>query len=276
MNKERITAKILFIIVFVITFISNACEDILKLNVIGDGNIIIDTLRLRSHFISEVELTDNFILEIYKSEIPALHVEADSNLMIYIKTDYARNKQTISRQSDYNLKPSRNIIVRLFINNLSLITVNNRGKVICDTLSTEPAIEPSKLSINIYGKSTFKSNYIKVDNFNCTTEGGSTININGEFNLINYSQTGSGETFLQGSSELINLQLEGSGKIEALNLASKIAKITLKNSGLIYCSVSDSLSVYLKGTGRVYYKGKPYTRENANIYIEGEGIVEEI
>jgi hypothetical protein len=263
------------ITIIIIVFNSNGCEDILKLNVSGDGNIITDTLRWRSNYIiNELELSYNFRLEIYKSEIPALHVQADSNLMVYIKTDYAQNKLTITRQFDYNLNPSRNIIVRLYINNLSTINVIDGGNVVCDTLSAKKSLidEKRSFTLTVYEKSTFKSNYIETDNLNCITSGGSVIDLKGEFNMINYSQTGSGETFLRGTSELTNLKLNGSGKIEALNFYSKFADINLRNSGLIYCSVSDFLSVDLKGTGRIYYRGNPDLNAG-NISIYGGGDV---
>jgi len=251
----------------VLTFICVAsCEDILKLDVTGDGNVVKDTLRWRSAFtINEIDLHDNFQLEIYRSEIPALHIETDSNLMIYVKTDFVRNKLTIRRQSDHNLKPSRNIVVRLYINDLSQINVWNRGKILCDTL-----IAASRLSINIYGKSSFKSNHIYSDNLLFRTEGGANIDIKGEFTSLNYSQIGSGETHLQGETEFLHLTQEGSGKIEALDLTSKYADVVLRHSGLIYCNVSNYLTVDIIGTGRVYYKGDP------EVSVEGDGVVEKI
>ena len=262
MKNSNNLSKNFGIALIIIVLASNACEDILKLNVIGDGNIITDTLRWKNYNINEIELSDNFKLEIYKSEIPALHVEADSNLMVYIKTDFTRNKLTISRQSDYNLKPSKNIIIRLYINKLSLITVINRGIVVCDTLSAP------KFYVNVYGKSTFKSDYIDADDLYCITEGSSTVDIKGEFKFIDYTQTGSGETFLSGSTDFFQLCLEGSGKIEALNFPSKYSDIMLRNSGLIYCRVSNRLSVDLTGTGKIFYIGSP------ELSIKGDGIID--
>ena len=241
-----------------------SCEDILKLNITGDGNIITDSLRLRNNFnIKELELTDNFILEIYHSEKPALYVEADSNLMSYIKTDFLRNKLTIRRQSDHNLKPSRKIIIRLFTDNLSSIDIWNRGAVICDTLIT------NTLSINIYGKSKFKCKNILVDNLLVKAESGAIADISGDFTFLDFAQTGSGETYLGGSVETLKLKQEGSGKIEALDLEANVAFVSIINSGLIYCNVSTFLDVVINGTGRVYYKGNPEINES----ITGTGIV---
>ena len=256
---------ILTIVLIFNTLFFCACEDILKLNVSGDGNIITDTLRWKSSYnINELELSDNFRLEIYKSQKPFLHIETDSNLMVYIKTEVVRNKLIISRQSDHNLKPSKNIIIRLYINNLSFLTVTNRGNVVCDTLSIK------NLSVNIYGKSTFKCNNVYVDNLKCLSEGGAIIEINGDFTQVDLSQTGSGEAYLKGFADLCKFKLTGSGKIEAINLEAVKMNVTLNNSGLIYCNAKDYLSIYLNGNGRVYYryKGK---EEDLFIMVEGEG-----
>ena len=251
-----------------IIFSLTSCEDILKLEVTGDGNIITDSLRLRSNFnIKEIELSENFQLEIYLSEKQGLYIETDSNLMAYIKTDFVRNKLTIRRQSDHTLKPSKHIILRLFINNLSQIDIWNRGKVFCDTL------ESSSLMINIYGKSTFKSNNIVTENLFFRAEDGANIEIKGgEFTLLDFYQKGSGESHLKGKVDILKMTQEGSGKIEALDLFATGANVILRHSGLIYCNVSNYLSVDLMGNGRVYYRGNP---ELVDINIEGEGVVEE-
>ena len=253
MKIKYLTFKLFVgIIVLFFTTISLSCEDILKLNVAGDGNIVVDSLRWRNGFnIRELELTDDFILEIYQSETPALYIEADSNLMAYIKTDFIRNRLILRRQSDHFLKPSKNIIVRLFINNLSLIEIWNRGIVVCDTLRN------TTLSVNSYGKSKFSCNNVEVENFFFRAESGTIVDIKGNFIYLDYTQIGSGESNIYGNVETFRLLQEGSGKIEAFNLEANVAFVTLKHSGLIYCHVSNFLTVEINGTGRLFYRGSP-------------------
>jgi len=243
-----------------------SCEDILKLDVMGDGNIITDSLRWRNFNINELELSENFILEIYHSEVPALHVETDSNLIGFVKTDFVRNKLAIRRQSDHNIKPSKYVKVRLYIDNLALINVWNRGTIICDTLSS------TSLTVNIYEKSSFKSSYTSVENLFVVAEGGAFVDINGEFVYLDYSQSGSGESYLRGNSDNFKVFQDGSGKIEAINLLAKVTNITLLKSGLIYCNVSNYLSVQIKGSGRVYYRNNPELIVSIE-GIDGEGQV---
>ena len=262
MNLRRHTSIAILIIVLLTVFLSISCEEILKLNITGDGNIITDTLRWRNNYtIRDIQLADDFILEIYQSEKPALHIEADSNLLSYIKTDFLRNTLTIRRQSDHFLKPSKNITIRLFINNLSVIDVWNKGTVVCDTLTA------TTLHVNTYRKSNFSCKYAEVENLFFRAEGSTKVDINGNFIYLDYSQIGSGESFLNGNVETLKLLQEGSGKIEAFDLEANVAFISLIHSGLIYCYVSNFLTVDLKGTGRVYYKGNPETE----ISIEGSG-----
>ena len=255
--------KRFFIIIFsVIISTQISCEDILKLDMIGDRNIIIDTTRWQTNNIIEtVELIDNFKLEIYQSEKSALHVEADSNLMANIKTTFNRRTLTISRLSNYNIQPSKNIIVRLYINNLYNINVSNRGSVLCDTLDF------ARMSINVLGKSSFNSNNIVVNEMIIKAESGATVDLNGDFSKVELTQLGSGETTISGNAENLTLIQEGSGKVEALDLKAVNADITLTGSGLIYCYVTDFLNVDIKGSGRVYYKGTPNLMQT----IDGNG-----
>ena len=254
-----------FVIIFLIIIsIQISCEDILKLEMTGDGNIIVDTLRWQTtNSIETIELTDNFMLEIYQSEKPALHVEADSNLMANIKTSFNRRTLTISRLENYSLQPSKKIILRLYINNFNNVNVSNRGSVLCDTLDFE------RMTVNIFGKSSFSSNNIVVSKMTLEAENGARINLNGDFSNLELTQLGSGETALGGNAENLTLIQEGSGKVEALDLKAVNANITLTGSGLIYCYVTDLLNVNIKGSGRVYYKGFPQLTQS----IAGEGRV---
>ena len=239
-----------------------SCEDILKLDIIGDGNIIVDSVRWQTNnSIETVELTDNFRLEIYQSEKSALYVEADSNLMTNIKTTFNRSTLTISRLSNYNLQPSKKIIVRLYINNLYNIyniNVSNRGSVLCDTLDFV------RMSVDVSGKSSFSSNNLVVNEMIIKAENGATIDLKGDFPKLELTQFGSGETALSGNAENLTLIQEGSGKVEALDLKAANAYITLTGSGLIYCYVTDLLNVDIKGSGRVYYKGAPTLAQSIN------------
>jgi len=260
MQKKFTYLMILSVSALFIAYFSFSCEDILKLNVAGDGNVIVDTLRWRNGFnISELELADDFILEIYQSEKPAIHVETDSNLMTYVKTELIGKKLIIRRQADHLLKPSKGVIVRYFTNNLSLIEILNRGVVFCDTLTA------TTLTINAYGKSKFTCQNIDVENFFFRAESGAYTEIRGNFIYLDFVQVGSGESFLRGNVETFRLWQEGSGKIEAFNLEANVAFVTLLHSGLIYCNVSNFLTVDLKGSGRLFYRGDPEIE-----IIEGE------
>ncbi|MDR2929179.1 MAG: DUF2807 domain-containing protein [Cytophagaceae bacterium] len=241
-----------------------SCEGILRLDVWGDGNIITDTARWENSYnISNIELTDEFRLEIYRSQTPALHVEADSNLMSYIKTGFERNRLTIQRQADHNLKPRKQIVVRLYIDGLTSITVRNGGDVLCDTITAE------YFTINTSERATFKASNLNIKNLSLNAESGSIVNAKGELEKISVTQRGSGETYLQGSADVLSLLQYGSGKIEALEMISNHIDISLNGSGLIYCSANESLHINIKGTGWVCYRADFVPQ----IFVEGEGNV---
>ncbi len=233
-----------------------SCEGILNLDLIGDGKIE-SHIRSTSYFHS-IELTDNFILEIVKGESREITIEGESNLLPYVLTEVERSKLIIRRKDNFNLISRKPIKIQ--VTTPSVFTLNNIGKgtIKLDTLDI------SKLTVNNINGSIIVAKDLNIEELVITSEGGATSEIHGTFSSVSLRQIGSGNCFVFGESETINLIQEGSGIIDALNLSVKNADLFLFGSGVIYCHITDTINVTAKGVGRIYFKGDPVINNNSD------------
>jgi hypothetical protein len=81
---------------------------------------------------------------------------------------------------------------------------------------------------------------------------------------------GSGTITLAGQADHTDVELHGSGDIEASKLASKLAKVEINGSGDVEIGVKDSLDADVHGSGNVRYYGSP----KVSVEIAGSGSVQ--
>ncbi len=262
-TSQLLRAKLLCF-VFLSSVMFSGCEGILKLDLVGDGNIITKKREIKNiSLVKEVELAESFYLEIYQSDSREVFVEADLNLMPYIETIVEKEKLIIRRKSNFNLSPRKIVKIRLYINDLRAVSVSEGGSVLCDTLDF------SVFEINNYESSSVSSRCITSEQFSYYSEGGASASIHGCFNKLDLRQVGSGELVVSGDAQSLSILQEGSGKVESYDLNVAGAAISLYGSGLIFCSATDQLNVRIIGKGRVYYIGSP----NLTFSIEGGGLL---
>ena len=81
--------------------------------------------------------------------------------------------------------------------------------------------------------------------------------------------SGSGEIELAGISDIIDIEIGGSGDVSAFNLETNIAYVKINGSGDVEVFVNDELTGKINGSGDIYYKGNP----NIDVDIHGSGKV---
>ena len=92
------------------------------------------------------------------------------------------------------------------------------------------------------------------------------FNGNENFNLYN---SGTGNIELTGSATSLTLENEGTGTISAFGFPVRQADLTLIGSGDCEVHCTESMNVFIDGSGNVYYKGNP----SIQISVEGSGEV---
>jgi hypothetical protein len=108
-----------------------------------------------------------------------------------------------------------------------------------------------------------------------------SLEISGSGNILfhdaNYqnlrsSISGSGKIKVAGQTENHQLQVSGSGKVNAYELISEQAQVRISGSGSVEITVVKHIEARISGSGKVFYKGNPGT----NFNISGSGSVQNV
>jgi hypothetical protein len=188
-----------FMIVFIVPSLSSCQVKIIQ----GSGNVIRETRDVFGFNSIELEGMGNVILTQGNEEF--LTIEADDNLMEYITSEMSGQKLQIKFPKNQTLIPSKTIIFRIGLVNLS--TISSSG-----TISIESkGINTNRLDIFANGEGAINIRWLT------TTE-------------LKVITSGSGDIVLAGKVQEQSIELTGVGNYNAPDLHSQIA--TILNDGL--------------------------------------------
>ncbi|MFO7999847.1 MAG: head GIN domain-containing protein [Marinilabilia sp.] len=259
MMKKR---HVIYGLSFALFVFSVSCEEILNIDVVGDGNLAGEN-RILPDFTS-VYLDTDFKVYLTSGDEYGVEVEADSNLLQYINTEVTGGVLTISSNPNFDVQPRHPVSVYLRVpDGFSGVEVINGGKIEADSLYTD------SLDVRLYGVSSFSGKRMESP-VKLFLEGSTRISMEGEFEDLIIRQRGSGNINLEGTSGFGDVLLEGSGKINAKNMKIDDADIRIYGSGLVFCDVSGFLKARVDGSGRIYYYGTPGKLEKE---VVGDGLI---
>jgi cytoskeletal protein CcmA (bactofilin family) len=213
------------------------------LNVIsGSGNAVTEDRRVDSF--SAVSLEGNGELVIAQGGQAGLTVEAEKNLMKYVRAEFISDTLTINMATEGGrvIRPTKPIVYHVTAPNLNRVQVDGSGDLQIDNLETD------QLEIKINGS------------------GGTQIGDLQSDQLI-YRISGSGDARITGQVAVQSIQIDGSGNYQAGDLQCQETQIQLGGSGEVTVWVQDRLDVAINGSGTVNYYGTPQISQN----ISGSG-----
>lgn len=225
-----------------------SCEGILNIEVVGDGKSVEPQERVHPSFTS-IEFYDDFTLQVRQGENQQVQVQADANLLSYIHTEVVRGTLLIRRLPNYTLIPREPVVITVTTSRLDLLEVFGDGRVYIDSLKTDLS------DLKFYARSSVKASGLEVDHLKVWSNGGGVIDLEGNFGEFQLRQVGSGSIIVRGHADKARLIQEGSGKIEAGDLAADYLNVGLNGSGLVYCRSLSYLGIEIEGSGRVFYRG---------------------
>lgn len=125
-------------------------------------------------------------------------------------------------------------VLRIYITapNLNFIANNGSGKIKSDDI-------------------------LRMDNLEVKNNGSGDIQLSLETDIINSRISGSGKVEIEGIAATLDMDIKGSGDLEAFDLLVKDAQIEIDGSGDAQINVTDFLEIMINGSGDVYYKGDP-------------------
>ncbi len=249
----------------------------------GSGNIVTESRDVRNF--NNVVLKDFGRLQITQGDNESLTIEADDNLLPYIKSDVVGNTlvlEIIHKNPVRYIHPSNQIKYYLTVKELENIKLSGSGSILV------PKLKARSLTIQESGSGNIDIKSLTADELFVDLSGSGFLNL--ENSIVRKAKTtvsGSGEvkvkslsaeeltTRISGSSKLNlkgkihrqEINLSGSGDYYAADLKSKTTTIEISGSGTATVKTDETLDVVISGSGNVNYYGKPRITSN----ISGSG-----
>lgn len=125
--------------------------------------------------------------------------------------------------------------------------------------------------VTIGGKGTVTGSDITgTGNFTCKLSADGQLKLD-EMDATNVEVviSGAGSVTLNGTADYSDLGVGSAGTIDCYGLTSKECRAELKGNGIIRTYVQNKFTVYITGSGTIYYKGDP----TLDKHINGSGIL---
>jgi hypothetical protein len=209
----------------------------------GNGDITREERSLSdfSGVISEGEY-DVFIMI---DSVSKVRIEADENLIPYIRTFVKDNKLVIDNGTRRCLRNRDDMPIRIDVHTPDLYDIELDGSGVI-----------------------YSDYYIYVDYLNIELNGSGLIDLRDiDAQEMDVLLSGSGEIELWGLVGENNMDIPGSGVIKAYHLEQDECYASISGSGDMYVFVYDLLDANISGSGNIFYRGNP----RINIKISGSG-----
>ncbi|MBM4240260.1 MAG: DUF2807 domain-containing protein [Euryarchaeota archaeon] len=210
----------------------------------GSGNLKNESKNVSGF--NQIDLNGMGTLIITQGDKESLTVEAEDNVMPYIKTDVSNNKLSIKFENNSPV-PTKPVKFYLTVKDINSIAISGSGKIESNKLNAKD------LTIVISGAGEGN-----LTNLNATTL---TITI-----------SGAGKMYIAGNVTNQTITISGAGEYTANDLSSKTVTITINGAGKATLRVSDLLNAIINGGGDISYIGNPKITQQIN----GAGNIKQI
>jgi hypothetical protein len=224
----------------------------------GNGNVISETRALTGF--NKVENEGAFDVYIIQDSVSEVTIEAESNLIGYIRTEIQGN--TLNIYTKENLRTTRPIKLYIYTPDINSVRLSGSGIIDLRTIYTD------EMEVVLSGSGEIKGT-VFADYTSVGINGSGTANMSLNSGEVQTDISGSGDMYFSGQATTAHFGISGSGSIRAYNLVLQNCYANISGSGDMYVNVSDLLDVKISGSGSVYYIGYPEIHTN----ISGSGSV---
>lgn len=199
----------------------------------GSGKVVSETRKV-SDF-DKLDISGGYKVKLVQDSSLNVQIHADDNLMKYIKAEVSGGELRI--HSSRNICGSGDIEVIIGVRNLKEVHASGAVEV-----SANGRINTGDISFDLSG-----STHIDLELFAATV---TTIG------------SGATEINLKGQAGTHNVDLSGSGDINALDFV--VGKYNIETSGASHCKINvlNNLSVHTSGSSEIEYRGNPANVSN--------------
>jgi hypothetical protein len=225
-----------YIIVVLLLFAVVAASGCINQGAAGSGKIVNESRSINGF--NQIDLSGNGEMIITQGNTESVIVEADDNLMQYIKTGVNNNKLSISFDNSMP-RPTKRVKFYITVKDLNSINTFGNGKIVSNSLRV------NGLAININGAGEGN-----LTNFNAQT--------------LKIMISGAGRMNVAGTVNEQTINISGAGDYNANSLSSKTASISINGGGRTTVRVSDALNAIINGGGQISYIGSPKVTQQIN------------
>lgn len=239
--KTNTMKKYIVLITLAMSVLSCSSSDVVK----GNGNVVSKTVTTLVY--DDIEVLGDYDVVLVDGEEGNVVLKGEQNLLEFIELKVDGTKLSVYVTEGKELKTSfgKDLIVQIPFKTLNKLELKGSGEI-----KAESPIFTSIFQVILSGS------------------GEISARINAATTTVLLS--GSGTISLEGQTKELTVDLTGSGDVEAFDLESLKSNVSIVGSGDIETKALDYLSVQLKGSGDVRYKGKPKQKE---INVTGSGEV---
>jgi hypothetical protein len=239
--------SILLLVLSVLSFTINTNAQRSSSNKIkGNGKVITEKRTTPEY--DGINVSGFFDVVLISGTEGAIAIKGEENLLPYIKVEVEGNILKIYTEKNIHFNTMKSVVLTVPFEKISSVSLSGSGDVTSKSTIVSPTFK-AKLSGS--GDLTLD---VKTTDF--------------ETNL-----SGSGDVVLTGSSDNFVSKTSGSGDVDAVNLTTKNANLTISGSGDMKANCSESLFARVSGSGDITYKGNPKTKDTK---VNGSGEISKI
>lgn len=220
--------KKLIVLIMAIVILSS-CFNFKKEEKQGSGNVI--SQKMEASLFDAISVSDGLKVYVTMGEKESIEVQADDNLMEYIKAEVNSGTLQIYVNENVNLK----------MNNVRVNVT---------------AVELTKLNASS-GSNLTVENMIKSELFNCEASSGADMEFQIMTENLSVNASSSGEITIKGKADEASLSASSAGDIEANNLRVSDCDADASSGSEINVYVSGDLSASASSGGEINFKGNP-------------------
>lgn len=238
----------------------------------GDGVAARDQRQVAAHGVLDVSGSMQVEVQVRPGQAPSLLVEADGNLLPYIRTEAQGNTLKIANERQLRSKTPVRIVYTT--PRLTEVRAAGSGQVVVRDLDGAP-LEVRKsgsgqvrlsgrvdsLHARVSGSGVLDAGALKSASADLSLAGSGRMNI-GEIrgDYLRASVAGSGVLQAGGAVRSLNARVAGSGSVDLAALSTQDADLAADGSGGIRATVKQSLVAHGGGSGGIRVYGHPAQR----------------
>lgn len=209
-----------------------------------EGSGVITTTTRSIPVFSDVDVDGSYELFIHESDEQKVTITTDDNIVGEVNTFVQDGKLRIAMSDDYHQYKYTRMEIHVYNNAYQRFDLNG--------------------SVNISAPDT-----LHAESMICSHNGSGNCNLKFFGHELQLDINGSANMQAGGQADIVRSTINGSGKIETLDVLAHDAVVKVHGSGDIYVNSSETLDAWITGSGKIRYIGGP----TVTSHIDGSGSI---